>query len=282
MKENERYNIITNEKMTNQVIVGGIIMKPEDIKEYLLRRCNRPLGKEEGILFGDPYIEIRNILVTWMATLDAIEEAIRKECNFILCHEALFYPYVVPEGLGDVLSWRTNRKRLELLAKNGITVFRAHGLLDYLLITEYFGKTCNLGEPVAKEEIAYIYQVAPIILKDFARSIKSSMNLPSIRMAGDPEKEISRIGIAVGGMGLFVNIGFWEILLKYNVDVILVGETDEYAIRYALDSGVAVVETTHPSSENPGLKKFSEELARDFPDVKVYFYDVGNKWIYIT
>ncbi|MGC8890888.1 MAG: Nif3-like dinuclear metal center hexameric protein [bacterium] len=80
-------------------------------------------------------------------------------------------------------------------------------------------------------------------------------------------------------MGLFVNIGFWEILLKYNVDVILVGEIDEYAIRYTLDCGVAVVETTHPSSENPGLKKFSEELARDFPDTKVYFYDVKTNGI---
>jgi len=257
-------------------------MKVEDIKEYLLRRCNRPLGKEEGILFGDPYIKIEEILVTWMVTLDAIEEAIKRDCNFILCHEALFYPYVIPEGLGDVLSWSANRKRLELLAKNNITVFRAHGLLDYLLIAEYFGKTCNLGEPIVKEGIAYIYKIIPITLKEFAKNIKISVSLPCIRVVGNLEKEVSKIGIAVGGIGLSVNIGFWETLLRYNVDVILVGETDEYAIRYALDSGVAVVETTHPSSENPGLKKFSEELAKDFSDIKVYFYDVGNKWTYIS
>jgi len=257
-------------------------MKIGDLKDYLLSRCKRPLGKDEGILFGDPYIEINNILVTWMATLEAIKEAERKSCECILCHEALFYPYVVPEGIGDVLSWKVNRRRLELLAKNNITVFRAHGSLDYLVIAEYFGKMCNLRNPIVKEGIAHIYEIKPITLEEFAKNVKLSVSLPYLRVVGNLEEKISRIGIAVGGMGLFVNISFWETLLKYNTDVILVGETDEYAIRYALDAGIAVVETTHPSSENPGLKQFADDLKRDFPNVKVYFYDVENKWIYIS
>lgn len=257
-------------------------MKLEDLRNYLISRSGMPLKKDEGILFGDPNIEIERILVTWMATLEAIKEAKKNSCNCILCHEALFYPYIVPEGIGDTLSWKVNRRRLELLAQNNIAVFRAHGTLDYLLVTEYFGKACKLGEPIIRDGIAYIYEIEHITLKKFAENVRASLGLTHLRIVGNPENNVSRIGIAVGGMGLSVNISFWETLLKHNVDTVLTGETDEYAIRYALDSGISVVETTHPDSENPGLKHFTKELERDFPGITIYFYDVGNKWVYIS
>ena len=46
--------------------------------------------------------------------------------------------------------------------------------------------------------------------------------------------------------------------------MLISGEADEYAMRYALDAGVPTIETGHSISENPGLRLAAEHISAHF------------------
>jgi putative NIF3 family GTP cyclohydrolase 1 type 2 len=63
-------------------------------------------------------------------------------------------------------------------------------------------------------------------------------------------------------------------------DAIICGEALDYAFRAAVDADIALVETAHVSSENPGLREFARRLSAKLPDIPVRFIDAGLPWRY--
>ena len=257
-------------------------MKALDFKEYL-EKISPGLSSEEGFRFGNPNLEVKGILVSWMATKEAIEKAIDEDCNFMIVHEDLFYPYEFQrdETFEKYLTWSVNHTRLKMLAEHNITVFRAHGTLDRLCILDDFAETLGLPEPTVRKGYVRIYDVPSITVKDLALDVKKKLNLKAVRVVGDFDREISRIGLPWGGLGLSLNIGFLEELLRYAPQVLIAGETDEYAMYYALDADVNIIETGHSISENIGLKGFVEKLKRDHPETKIVFYECEKPWRFL-
>ena len=246
--------------------------------QNLLVELSPPLGREEGFRFGDPDLEVSGILVTWMATCDAITTAANHGCNLVVCHEDPFFPYSGSGALETSITWRVNRARIGLCAEHEITLLRAHGTLDRLCVVDEFARAAGLTGEVVSEGLARTFTVAEASLGDLARQVRDNLGLSSLRVVGDLDRRITRVGVAVGGIGLSVNIGFWETLLRHGAEVVLAGESDEYAMRYAIDSGIGLIETTHPASENPGLRRFCEILRERFPATPVRFYECQVPW----
>ncbi len=256
-------------------------MKAKEIEDFFRRR-EVALGPEEGFRFGDPEVEVSGILVSWMATLEAIRTAIEEECNLMLVHEDLFYPYDFQRrNFERYLTWKVNRLRLKLLAENDITVFRAHGSLDRLCILDDFARAIGLPEPRVKEDFVRIYEIPEISLGELALRVKRSLGLREIRIVGPSERTVRRIGLPWGGLGLSINVSFLESLLKHRPDALIAGETDEYAMFFALDAGISLIETGHSVSENIGLRNFAEILKREFPKMKIAFFECKRPWTII-
>ncbi|RLI06915.1 hypothetical protein DRO32_04795, partial [Candidatus Bathyarchaeota archaeon] len=130
-----------------------------DIWRFIERLSPGP-GPDEGVRFGDPEAEVRGVLVAWMATVKAIKRAAEEGCNLMVVHEALLLPYSAEGGdWSRFLHWTANRRRLELLAKHGITVIRAHGMLDRLCVLDDFDRALGLPEPAVREGYVRIYDV---------------------------------------------------------------------------------------------------------------------------
>lgn len=247
--------------------------------EDLIANLSPPLAGEEGVRFGDPQVEVRGVLVTWMPTCAAISAAAERACNLVICHEDLFFPYSGARAALEVsLNWPVSRNRIGLLVRHGLTVLRAHGSLDRLCVVDEFARAVGLRGEVMADGLARVFTISEVSLGDLARQVKRSLRLARIRVVGDLERRITKVGVAVGGIGLSVNISFWERLLSAGAQVVLTGETDEYAMRYAEDSGIGVIETTHAVSENPGLRRFCDILRERFPDVPVEFHECGVTW----
>lgn len=267
-------------------------MTPKNLQDYLIKRRSEfagkfeqqlsELGKEEGIRFGDANVEIKGVLVTWMMTVEAIEEAVKQDCNLIVCHETPFFGENWDAKNPVTPEWKVNEERKRLLAKYEITVFQSHSTLDEILITDTFAEVLGLPKAIIQEwRLQSIHEIPPTPLHKLADRVKKKTGLKIIRVVGDLNKKVKRIGLAYGGIGLHVNLGFWEQMLKHNPEVVIAGETDEYAMRYAIDNGLCVIETTHPISENPGLEKFCNELKRVFPGVKIVFHRCEIPWKYV-
>jgi putative NIF3 family GTP cyclohydrolase 1 type 2 len=253
-------------------------MKATEIGAFV-ESLGEGIGQEERFRFGDPHTEVRGVLVCWMATVDAIETAAANECNMILCHEELTFPYEFRDASAiRYLWWRPNARRLSLLGKHGIVVYRAHGMLDRYCILDDFGRFLGLPEPVVKEGYIRIYEVEPITVRELAEQVKQRTGLPHVRVSGDPDKVVHRIGAPWGGLGLSLNTSFMQSLLEHDPDVFIAGETDDYGMRFAIDAGVPMIETSHATSENPGLEHFARDLKQQFPDLKVLFYANPPPW----
>lgn len=79
-------------------------------------------------------------------------------------------------------------------------------------------------------------------------------------------------------MGLFVNIEFMQRLVENGAEAGICGETDEYAMRFAEDAGLALIETSHAACENIGLRRFAAMVADAHPGLNVAFHECGPGW----
>jgi len=242
-----------------------------------------PLNRDEGIRYGKLTREVTGICVCWMATPEAIKFAHSKGANLMVCHEDLFLPYGKVEGsetAADFLSWEINRGRLELLSKYAMAVMRLHGSLDKRCVLDAFARQLELGEPlVSKTDYVKVYQIEPVSISELTKRVKQLLNMDGIRAAiNDPNRSVSRIGLAWGGLGLFVNATFIQDLIANGCEALIAGETDNYAMRMALEAGVDIIETSHEVSESKGLRRFAHELANLCPDLEVFFYEVVRCW----
>lgn len=254
-------------------------MKALEFKEFV-ERVAGSLGSEEGFRFGNPDVEVRGVLVSWMATLEAIEKAVGDCCNLMVVHEDLFYPYGFQRDaeFEVCLTWSVNRRRLKMLSEHDITVFRAHGTLDRLCILDCFAEALELPKPSVKHGYVRIYDIAETTSEKLALDVKRKLNLETVRLTGRKERRVERVGLAWGGLGLSLNIGFIETLLSCKPQVLIAGEMDEYSEYYVSDAGVDMIEVGHSASENIGLRIFSKMLKHQYPEVKVVFFECLKPW----
>lgn len=257
---------------------GGSV-KATQVAE-LIEALAPPPASDEGFRFGNPEAEVTGILVCWMCTIEAIRRAIDEGCNLIITHEQLHYPYTFREPtLENAMTWPVNLARISALASHGIAVYRAHGILDRHCILDDFAKALNLPEPSVREGYFRIYDVQPTPLAQVVERAKRRLGLSHLRVTGSLDNMVQRIGLPWGGLGLSVNVGFLNGLLRYHPDCFIAGETDEYAQRFCQDAGVALIETGHAASEEPGLENFARWLAGQVEPVKVVFHRLSPAWV---
>lgn len=81
-----------------------------------------------GLLVGDPQAGIEGVLVALDLTQEVIEEAVNKQCNFVLLHHPpIFQP------LKRLTSSNPEAKLILSAAKNGLNLYAAHTNLDKAL-----------------------------------------------------------------------------------------------------------------------------------------------------
>ena len=72
----------------------------------------------EGVQYGRIDAQVQKVLVCWMATRNALENAGKIGCDLVIAHESLYYPYdaaVRKDNPAGWQEWRTNRQRSSLL-----------------------------------------------------------------------------------------------------------------------------------------------------------------------
>ncbi|MBN1674981.1 MAG: Nif3-like dinuclear metal center hexameric protein [Kiritimatiellae bacterium] len=247
-------------------------MKVGDLVKYAVEAKGSGLNPDEGVLFGDRDARVKAVLVTWMATVDALREAKRQRCNIVLCHEQF---YIVPQGRDmqpQQMTWPTNRNRVRAAEAGGITVLRLHGTLDQICIWDDFVAALGIPNPAPGTGYEKVLTIPPTKVRTLAQKVKKALGLKHVRVAGDLDKTVRRVGFPWGGLGLDSNIGYQAARIMQGAQVLIAGECDEYGMTFPVDAGVPIIETGHAVSENIGLRHFTTRLKKAFPDVPFVFY----------
>jgi putative NIF3 family GTP cyclohydrolase 1 type 2 len=259
----------------------------QDFQDYVIR-LKREAGlpatfnEDEGLVLGRPEAEIRAILVAWMGTLDALEMAAREHCNLVVVHEQFyFYSFWSAEKLRPQdLTWRANRRRIEMAERHGMSVLRLHGTMDMLHNFEDFAAL--IGCDVGPRGGGY-YRVFPVpetTVGELVTRLKRLLKLDHVRMVGDPRRRVRCLGLPMGGLCLDSNISYMEWCIEHGADCLIGGEADEYGFLLAADADIPCIETGHFVSETPGVLNFARRLQESFPDVKVVGYDARRPFVY--
>lgn len=218
-----------------------------------------------GLMVGETECEITNILVALDCTLKVIEEAKENGCNLILTHHPILFLKPITITNETLLG----KKLLELI-KNNINVYSSHTNLDSVvggvndIILEVLG--LNAGVTIDKIEgttgkyensgIGRLVELKEAVtLKDLCDSVKEKLNTPSVRYAGNLQKEIKKVAV-INGAGQ----SYFNAAKAMGADCIITGDTSYHFVSDISEEGIAVIDAGHFDTEWPAIKIFAEKF----------------------
>ena len=228
-------------------------MKIKDVIECLKEegtwvrwnRCTR-----DRVLLGDDDQEVKKIGVCWVATNKVIEQALKKEINFIISHENIFY--TTGTHLETKLVESIEYKK-ELLSKGNICVYRCHDVWDSIPeygVSDVWAK--KLGFDFKDRVINSYYQHADIpkqTVSELATHVANVLKVDGeegVYVFGDVNKEVSHLAM---GTGAATNIFD---MLEFNPDVVICGPCFNYA-----NYGIMAAKSAETISELTNIPAFA-------------------------
>ncbi|MCB0631240.1 MAG: Nif3-like dinuclear metal center hexameric protein [Saprospiraceae bacterium] len=228
---------------------------------------------------GSGAMEVTGIATTFLATMDVLKRAKAMGLNFIITHEPTFYNHFdrTEQFAGDEIV-AAKQKYIE---DNGLIVLRFH---DHWHRTQpdgiYKGITAKLGwEAYQKDGSQYFYEIPKVSLKKLGKQLKKKFEHSTIRVVGDIDMEVSKIGMVLGAAGSMRQI---QSLQRDDVEVVIAGEVPEWEtveyIRDATSMGKkkALILLGHANSEEAGMDYCADWLKTFISEVPVAFVPAGD------
>lgn len=245
--------------------IQDIINCLESQGEWVNRDCTR-----DHILIGDTQIDIDQVYVCWVATLDVIEKAIENNCHFIITHENLFYMNgtTVPTAILDA-----QRKKMDLLEDHHITVYRCHDLWDLypeLGVRDQWASLLELPFDSAPSSKSFlrVSQKFDMTVCQLAQHIAKCIEAYDefgVEVIGNLDQKVHCLGIGTGACTDVVE------MVKLGADICLVsddGINNWVHTQWAMDHHIPLIVINHLTSEAPGIEKLSEYLSEKFPTIQ--------------
>lgn len=254
-----------------------------DIMKWLsgLVKDNYP---EDRLYEGSPDGEVKGILMCWWANAGARKAAMDRNANLIIAHETPYFetPRIDP-GCPPPEKWKANLVVKRFYAENKIAFIRSHRTLDAFCIGEVFGRYLGFPTPIIRDgytgyQFTLVYDLRPVVFEGLVSQLKDAMKIPLVRTSVcHPRRLIHRVGLGWGGVGLSSNLQYLECLRKHNVQVVIGGEFDEYAMEYCRESGMDWIELGHYASEIIGIEYITKILAAQFLRLPISCYQDKEK-----
>ncbi len=281
--------------MTVREIVDAMIQKTGVPPLPLNKTCDQ-------LMAGSWDMEVKGVAMTFMATVDVIKKAAALGANFIITHEPTWFT-----GRDDT-DWLEGDpvylEKKKLIEETGVAIWRFHdhmhfaqqdgiyrgfdreaGWEDYRMPILYDPK----GPAFLKGRFDGCYEIPATTLRGLCEYLKARMGMKTMRIIGNPDMPVSRVGVLPGGgsLGLGVEEMPMELMRRRNLDVILCGDITEWTlpayVRDAAQLGMnkAIIVLGHERSEEPGMKWLGEWM-RDFTgDIPLYFTDAEEPFLYL-
>jgi putative NIF3 family GTP cyclohydrolase 1 type 2 len=211
---------------------------------------------------GNPDTPVTGIAVTMMATLDVLQRAAADHQNLIITHEPTFYSHQdKPEGMDESDPvWAAKRAFIE---QHNLVVWRFHdhwhrmhpdGILAGMVHALGWEKYQHTDDP-------HIFTLSETTVSKLAAQVAKQLGAPSLRVVGNPEMKVTKVGLSPGAAGF---VRETHALERDDVELLLVGETREWeTVEYVADAATegkrkALIIISHIPSEQAGM----EECAR--------------------
>jgi putative NIF3 family GTP cyclohydrolase 1 type 2 len=195
--------------------------------------------------------------------------------NFVITHEPTFYSHLdAPDGMPESDPvWAEKR---EFIAKHGMVVWRFH---DHWHMRQPDGIEAGMVHALRWEKFQnphnqYLFVIPETTVKQLAQEVVKKLNSPVVRVVGDPQMKVTRVGFSPGAAGFQTETHALE---RDDVQVLMVGETREWeTVEYAADAvsegrNKALIVIGHIPSEQPGMEECARWLKALVKNVPIEF-----------
>ena len=251
---------------------------PNDVVELMKKQVTCDWLEQTVDVFkaGNPDVELKGIAVCMFADVPTLRKAVDEGCNFIITHEPVFYNHLdETESLKDDPVFR---EKMEFIKQNHLVIFRFH---DHIHMTKpdgiYAGMIDELDlKPFAKDETMVNYTLPKQSVREYAKTLKSKLELETVRLIGDPEMSFTNMALMVGAPGGQRHI---SMLADPDVELLVAGEATEWETYLyandakALGKNKAVLFLGHVKSEEAGMKYCTDWLKTFVQGVSIQFIE---------
>lgn len=243
--------------------------KVDDIVKFLLNKYPLNLASnfdngKVGLQFGSKNRIVKNVLIALDTTKDVVIEAIANKVDLIISHHPFMFNPILNMDYDNPLM-----TKIKLVIQNELNVFAMHTNFDVAsfgmneILCNKLGLTNIKSDQTEIDNNAFLRygDIDEISLKELVELVKLKFGEKHIRVVGNLDKSIRRVGI-IGGSGSF------ELYKAKNVgcDCFITGEIKHDKALDAKDLGLALIEVSH-SVERLYREYVYNSLVEAFPDV---------------
>ena len=228
---------------------------------------------------GDPDGLVRGIASTFMSNLDVFQRAHAKGLNFVISHEPTFWSD--EDAIAPLRNDPLYKFKRSYIEQNGMMIFRLH---DHWHARKPDGIFEGWNRALDWEKYLVpgdnrSWDLPPTTLGAVARHVTESLGTRSLRLVGDPDLAVRRVG-----RGAHTRAGNMAALPR--VDALLVSEAREWdSIEYVRDAVLAgekkgLILISHEAGEEAGMDNFASWLKIFVTEVPVEFIPTRDQmWI---
>jgi putative NIF3 family GTP cyclohydrolase 1 type 2 len=228
---------------------------------------------------GGPDVPVRGIASTFMSNLDVLQRAHRVGLNMVVTHEPTFWS---DNDSTDKLVMANDplyHLKREFAEKNGIVVWRFHDHWHARKPDGIFeGWNAALGwTQYLTPGNTRQWTILPAKLDDVARHVATSLKTGGMRIIGDPNLMVSKVGR--GAHTLAGNMGMLP-----KVDLLITSEAREWdSIEYVRDAVLSgqkkgMLLISHEAGEEAGMDNCAKWLRGFVHEVPVQFIATGDQF----
>ncbi len=243
---------------------------------------NPDWGKENIFEFGDGNVAVEAVGVAWWITSEMIATFAGRGVTLGLTHERVIYDTRLDYHWGTPPStWEVaaNQRIADLCGEHGMAIHRFHSNLDLADWGMPRAVIDQLGwgdYPADFSKGVPLVVLPPMPLRDLIAQVKDRLRLPFVRYDGDPERVVSRVCVAWGGLCQWWNAA--ACTLPLGMDVILGGDVIDGVVRFARELDCTVIDAFHHSTEMEAMKRLAEKVACRFPELQVHYLENSMPW----
>ncbi|MBU5483499.1 Nif3-like dinuclear metal center hexameric protein [Clostridium sp. MSJ-11] len=212
-----------------------------------------------GLMVGDPEDEVKSILVALDCTLDVIEEAKEKECNFILTHHPLLF--IKPK---NITTRTLQGKKIIELIKNDINLYSSHTNLDSTIdgLNDLIVKLLGYDQWTIMEDknphgvgenkigLGRIVDLnTPLTLEELCNKVKGTLGISTLKYSGKEDRIIKKLALINGSGNDFLYKA-----KDMGADCIITGDTTYHYASDLAEEDVCIIDIGHFESEWPTMK----------------------------
>ena len=247
-------------------------------------------GSVDTFKAGDPSRLVTGIVSTFLATSNVIESAAALGANLIITHEPTYYNHLdATDWLPDDPVYAHKRR---LLDEHGIAVWRFHDYWHLVrpdgILAGFLKKLDWEDFPISesdRRDLPSTLEIPPTTVAELAAYCKGRLKIDHpLQLVGDPEMTCRKVGLMLGAYG---GRGQIEFLRRSEVDVLLVGEINEWETSVYVQDARSMGRATsllilgHANSEEPGMEFLVDWLQPLVPDVPVRHVPGGDPFVLV-